>query len=227
MTKKNVSERMLNRLLKGLWIVGGLCTSGLSIAVDTDTDGDGFSDEYEVSRGADPLDKNSIPKSGVNILLIKAALDLKNAKEESCLEPDCANSATPPTTYSYDRINGTYTNKLWDSVSVGRFTDLYQRYLVDYSTDSEVALTESKNAIDVNISATKLFEGTTVSYKWPVTNQNTVVTPLYSTDDPDMVIAYSGVQSFANADIGILSYSLDYLASKNISYSRKMSKLMT
>jgi hypothetical protein len=56
----------------------------------SDTDGDGFSDGYEVSKGADPLDKNSIPKSGLNILLIKAALDLKNANEESCVEPDCA-----------------------------------------------------------------------------------------------------------------------------------------
>jgi hypothetical protein len=91
--------------------------------------------------------------------------------------------------------------------------------LVDYSIDSEVALTESTNAIDVDITATKIGEGTNVSYDWPVTNENTVVTQLYSTDDPNLVIAQSGVQNFANADIGILTYDLDYLAGKNISYS--------
>jgi hypothetical protein len=65
---------------------------GIGDNADADDDNDGFSDEYEISKGADPLDKNSIPKSGLNILLIKAALDLKNAKEERCVGPDCANS---------------------------------------------------------------------------------------------------------------------------------------
>ena len=58
----------------------------------SDTDGDGFSDGYEVSKGADPLDENSIPRSGLNILLIKAALDIKKAKEENCAESNCANN---------------------------------------------------------------------------------------------------------------------------------------
>ena len=58
----------------------------------SDTDGDGFSDEFEVSMGADPLDGDSIPRSGLNILLIKGALDIKKAKEESCAESDCANN---------------------------------------------------------------------------------------------------------------------------------------
>ena len=58
----------------------------------SDTDGDGFSDEYEVSMGADPLDGDSFPRSGLNILLIKGALDIKKAKEENCAETDCANN---------------------------------------------------------------------------------------------------------------------------------------
>ena len=131
-----------------------------------------------------------------------------------------ANSNTAAaTTYSYDRINGTYSNKLWDSVSVARFIDDDQEYLVDYSTDSQVVLTESTNSIDVDISATKLGEGTSVSNDWPVTYSNTTVTNLYSTDDPNLIIAQSGVQNFANAEIGILTYYLDYLAGKNISYA--------
>jgi hypothetical protein len=47
----------------------------------SDTDGDGFSDGYEVSMGADPLDGDSFPRSGLNILLIKGALDIKKAKD--------------------------------------------------------------------------------------------------------------------------------------------------
>tara|TARA_B110000902_G_C14172525_1_gene537400 strand:- start:99 stop:515 length:417 start_codon:yes stop_codon:yes gene_type:complete len=58
----------------------------------SDTDGDGYSDLVEIAKGTDPLDRNSIPKSGLNILLIKAALDIKKAKEESCAESACANN---------------------------------------------------------------------------------------------------------------------------------------
>ena len=131
-----------------------------------------------------------------------------------------ANSnAAAATTYSYDRVNGTYTNKLWDSVSVARFIDNDQEYFVDYSTDSAVALTESTNSVDVDITATKEGDGTSINYDWPVSVSNTTITNLYSTDDPNLIIAQSGVQNFANADIGILTYDLDYLAGKNISYA--------
>ena len=58
----------------------------------SDTDGDGYSDLVEIAKETDPLDRNSIPKSGLNILLIKAALDIKKAKEESCAESACANN---------------------------------------------------------------------------------------------------------------------------------------
>jgi hypothetical protein len=104
-------------------------------------------------------------------------------------------------------------------VSLARFIDDDQEYLVDYSTDAQVSLAESTNSIDLDITATKVGEGTSVSYDWPVTYSNTTITDLYSTDDPNLVIAQSGVQNFANADIGILTYDLNYLAGKNISYS--------
>jgi hypothetical protein len=60
--------------------------------LSSDTDNDGYSDREEVDFGSNALSKDSFPRSGLNILLIKAALDLKNAKEESCVEPDCANN---------------------------------------------------------------------------------------------------------------------------------------
>ena len=53
---------------------------------------DGYTDTEETAAGTDPLDGDSIPRSGLNILLIKGALDIKKAKEESCAETDCANN---------------------------------------------------------------------------------------------------------------------------------------
>ena len=44
----------------------------------SDTDGDGFSDGDEADMGSDPLDAQSTPSSGLSLLLIKAAIDLKN-----------------------------------------------------------------------------------------------------------------------------------------------------
>jgi hypothetical protein len=47
-----------------------------------DTDGDGFSDSDEADTGSDPLDAQSTPSSGLSLLLIKAAIDLKNNTAE-------------------------------------------------------------------------------------------------------------------------------------------------
>ena len=48
----------------------------------SDTDGDGFSDGDESDIGSDPLDAQSTPSSGLSLLLIKAAIDLKNNTAE-------------------------------------------------------------------------------------------------------------------------------------------------
>jgi hypothetical protein len=48
-----------------------------------DTDGDGYSDFDEISEETDPLEANSTPRRGLNVMLIKAALDKKKAKEEA------------------------------------------------------------------------------------------------------------------------------------------------
>jgi hypothetical protein len=61
-------------------------------------------------------------------------------------------------------------------VSLARFIDDDQEYLVDYSTDAQVSLAESTNSIDLDITATKVGEGTSVSYDWPVTYSNTTIT---------------------------------------------------
>ena len=44
---------------------------------DTDDDGDGYSDSDELAEGTDPLDANSAPRGGLNLMLIKAAIDKK------------------------------------------------------------------------------------------------------------------------------------------------------
>ena len=49
-----------------------------SLYVDQDDDDDGFTDEEEAARGADPLDALSFPEEdagGLNMILIKAAID--------------------------------------------------------------------------------------------------------------------------------------------------------
>ena len=48
----------------------------------SDTDGDGFSDGDEADMGSDPLDAQSTPSSGLSLLLIKVAIDLKNNTAE-------------------------------------------------------------------------------------------------------------------------------------------------
>ena len=42
-----------------------------------DSDSDGFSDYEEIIEGTDPLDANSAPRGGLNLMLIKAAIDKK------------------------------------------------------------------------------------------------------------------------------------------------------
>ena len=51
--------------------------------LDSDTDGDGYSDFDEIAKGTDPLDISSIPKSGLNIILIKAAWNRKTSLEKN------------------------------------------------------------------------------------------------------------------------------------------------
>ena len=46
-----------------------------------DSDNDGYSDAEEVVEGTDPLDGNSAPRGGLNIMLIKAAMDKKKAAQ--------------------------------------------------------------------------------------------------------------------------------------------------
>jgi hypothetical protein len=58
-------------------------SDGIGNNSDTDDDNDGYSDSHELAEGTDPLDANSAPRGGLNLMLIKAALDIKKAKEEA------------------------------------------------------------------------------------------------------------------------------------------------
>jgi len=56
-------------------------SDGIGNNADSDDDNDGYSDSHELAEDTDPLDANSAPRGGLNLMLIKAALDIKKAKE--------------------------------------------------------------------------------------------------------------------------------------------------
>jgi hypothetical protein len=51
-----------------------------------DTDSDGYSDKDEIDMGTDPLDANSVPSSGLSMILIKAFLDKQKAASQVSAE---------------------------------------------------------------------------------------------------------------------------------------------
>jgi len=122
------------------------------------------------------------------------------------------------TTYSYDRIASDYTSKVWDTVSIGRFTG-EQQYITDYSIDVITGLTENSAAIDLSMSGTKLWEKTSFSHSWQVNDQNLDGrVELVSCEDTSLVTGYIGTQSFANADVVLITNDSDYMAGLNIQY---------
>ena len=123
------------------------------------------------------------------------------------------------TTYSYDRIASDYTSKVWDTVSIGRFQDKDQQYLTDYSTDVVVKVTEKPDSAELDISGTKLFEGTSFSHNWEVNEANTDAVALVSCADTSLVTGYIATQSFANANTALITYDPTYLAGINIQYT--------
>ena len=51
-----------------------------------DSDSDGYSDKDEIDMGTDPLDANSVPSSGLSMILIKAFLDKQKAASQVSAE---------------------------------------------------------------------------------------------------------------------------------------------
>ena len=59
---------------------------GIGNNADTDDDNDGVSDYDELDMGSDPLDANSVPSSGLSMILIKAFLDKQKAASQVSAE---------------------------------------------------------------------------------------------------------------------------------------------
>ncbi len=131
-------------------------------------------------------------------------------------------SSSSTTTYTYDKVatDEVYANKTWDSVTIGRFLDTDQGYLTDYSDDIVTILTaQNGTSIDIEISGTKRYDETAVNHSWTLNEANSTTTFLYDPSNPSSTIAAVIAQSFANVDIGFLTYYLDYLAGQNIMYT--------
>jgi hypothetical protein len=104
-------------------------------------------------------------------------------------------------------------------VTIGRFRDKDQTYITDYSDDVETVFTESASSVDIDITGTKRFDETPIEHSWLVTESNASLTELYDPTNPSSVMAGVISQSFANVDIGFLTYSPDYLAGEGIQYT--------
>lgn len=126
-------------------------------------------------------------------------------------------AATPAVTYTYDRLASAYAEKLWDSVSVGRFVDPDQEFLTDYSVDLVTAITEKTNSIDVDISGSKLFDKSAKNLAWSISSDD--ITNLVSCDDSSKIVAARANQSFSNADVSTIGHNEEHLAGLNIQYT--------
>ena len=76
-----------------------------------------------------------------------------------------SSSATPvvttpaATTFEYDRIAATHTNKAWDSIIIGKFINDQQEFVVDYAPSTTRAVVETTTSMQIDFTGT-----TTVSY---------------------------------------------------------------
>ncbi|MDA8646184.1 DUF5011 domain-containing protein [Porticoccaceae bacterium] len=57
-------------------------SDGVGNNADIDDDNDGYSDSHELAEGTDPFDANSAPIRGLNLMIIKAAVDIEKARDE-------------------------------------------------------------------------------------------------------------------------------------------------
>ena len=128
-------------------------------------------------------------------------------------------AATPAVTYSYDKIADELSNKTWDSVSLGRFSELDSAYYTDYSTDLLLDLTEKSSSVDIEVTGTKIYDEKPVDYNWSLTEENATSVNLVSCEDSSNVTGQRITQSFANVDITTWVTADDFLAGRNIQYT--------
>ena len=130
-------------------------------------------------------------------------------------------SSSSTTTYSYDRVatDFIYDDKIWDSVTIGRFVGGGQTYLTDYSDDAVTIVHSKTNSIDLDITGTKRFNETPVEHSWSLTNDNATITTVYDPTNPSSTQGAVATQSFANVTVDLLTYYTDYLATIGILYT--------
>ena len=127
--------------------------------------------------------------------------------------------APAPTTFEYDRIAATHTNKAWDSIMIGKFSNDQQEFVVDYAPSTTRAVVETTTSMQIDFTGTTIGESAAIDFSRTLTVADATVTNLFETGTTDSVLAQSTAQTFADANVKLITHDLDYLASQRLQYT--------